>query len=147
MTTEEALTLKYFTAEEIEKTGAKLFEVKLVLFQRMDKFRTLINRRIRLLHNGLTTGNHKSPEHSQGMACDCYLDPRDGKTDFYFIFKCAIDAGFNKIGIYWNGTTYSFHLAIAPKSAFWLATKKKQGEPWKFGALLRDPKEVLQKSA
>ena len=139
MTDDEFKQVQCFTRKEIEATGAKLADVQLSLFLRMDKFRKLLNRRVRLLNNGLTTGNHKSIEHSQGKACDCYLDPRDGKTDFYFVFKCAIDAGFNKIGIYWNGSVYSFHLASAPKSAFWSATKGKTGEPWKFASLILDP--------
>jgi hypothetical protein len=139
MTDEELKQVIHFAKGEIEATGAKLQDVKLRLFLQMDKLRDALGRRIRLLNNGLTTGNHKSVEHQQGEACDFYLDPRDGKTDYYFVFKCAIDAGFNKIGVYWNGTQFSFHVASAPKSAFWSATKHKIGEPWKFDGLIVDP--------
>lgn len=146
MTHAEISSLEYFTEEEITNTGACISDVQFLLFQKMEKLRTYLNRRIRLLHNGLTTGTHASREHRQGCACDFYLDPRDGKTDYYFVFKCAIDAGFNKIGVYWNGTAYSFHVAFSAKSSFWLATKKKKGDSWTFGALLRDPAEVLNKA-
>jgi hypothetical protein len=147
MTAEELKQVKHFDKKEIEATGAKLEDVQLRLLLKMDKLRDLIGRRIRLLNNGLTTGNHKSAEHPQGEACDFYLDPRDGKTDYYFVFKCAIDAGFNKLGVYWNGTQYSFHVASASKSAFWSATKTKTGEPWKFDGLIVDPAKKLSTSS
>lgn len=139
MTDAQISQLRYFTKEEIAKTDANISGLQFPLFQRLDLLRNRLGRKIRLLRNGLNTGNHKSIEHSQGLACDFYLDPRDGEVDYYFVFKCAIDCGFNKIGIYWNGLQYSFHLAIAQKAAFWSATKTKTGEPWKFDGLIVDP--------
>lgn len=136
MTTEEAKTLKHFSVEEIESTGADLFDVQLITMQKADTLRELLGRPIHLLSGGLTTGNHKSPEHAQGLAIDCYLD---APVDPYYMFKRALDAGFNRIGVYWNGTAYSFHLATGKAHGFWTATKPHKGALWKYGTINVDP--------
>lgn len=136
MTKDEAKTLKYFSDVEIAYTGAKINDVQYQLFVSMDKFRALVDRSVCLLPNGITTGNHKSEEHKNGLACDCYLP---GVVDPYFVFKKALDAGFNRIGVYWNGSQYSFHLAIGKTHGFWTARKTKRGEPWVYGSICVDP--------
>lgn len=144
MTIDEAKTLKHFSAAEIEATGAKLTDVRLSLFQRMDAFREDIKRSVHPLHNGITTGNHKSPEHPDGRACDFILSESDGPVDPYFVFKRLIDADFNRIGIYFNGQVYSFHAAYATRSGFWSGYKKGPGGPWTYGQLLLDLPQAVK---
>lgn len=144
MTLDEAKSLAHFTAEEIESTGAKLADVKFPLFQRMDKFREDIKRSVHPLHNGITTGNHKSLEHPDGRACDFILSESDGPIDPYFVFKRLIDADFNRIGIYFNGQVYSFHAAYADRSGFWSGYKKGPGGPWTYGQLLLDLPQAVK---
>lgn len=144
MTQEEAKSLVHFTAEEIESTGAKLADVKYLLFQRMDKFREDIKRSVHPLHNGITTGSHKSAEHPDGRACDFYLDAADGPVDAYYTYKRLIDAGFNRIGVYYNGSVWSFHAAYGPRSGFWSGRKKARGTPWVYDKLRFDLPDLLK---
>lgn len=136
MTNEECLTLRHFTEREITSTGANLVDVQFSTFHKMDKLRDLLDRSINLLHGGITTGNHKSAEHGLGLAVDFSLA---GAVDPYFVFKKALDAGFNRVGIYWNGSVHSFHVATGPAHGFWVATKAKRGDPWKYGTINVDP--------
>lgn len=135
MTLDEAKTLRRFTAAEIEATGARLEDVQFKTFQAMDKFRDLLGRPVHLLPGGITTGSHKSTEHSAGLAVDCYLD---GDTDPYFVFKQALNAGFNRVGIYWNGRMYSFHVALGEAYGFWTGLKKLGARQWSYGKLRFD---------
>lgn len=142
-----------FTPEEIENTGAKLQDVKILLMCALQQVRTGIGRKVRLLYNGLTTGNHKAKEHPEGKAVDFYLDVGDGPINSFTIILVVIHAirsGFNGIGIYWNGTTYSFHLDLRPIECFalWVGFKNKRSEGWKYITIVGktanafDPKEV-----
>lgn len=135
MTLDEVKSLAHFTAEEIEATGANLSDVQLTTFKHMDKLRELLGRSIHLLPGGITTGSHKSAEHAAGLAVDCYLS---GDTDPYFFFKKALDAGFNRIGIYWNGRMYSFHVALGESHGFWSGLKKICARQWTYGKLRFD---------
>lgn len=138
MTEKECKQLEpYFSKKEIEATGAKLEEVSFVLFQKLLKLRLALDIRMKLLHNGLTTGNHKSEFHPKGEAVDFFLA---SSVDPYWVFKQAVKVGFLRVGIYWNGQTYSFHLDLGSEPAFWFGVKSKKGEPWKFGRLIVDPK-------
>jgi len=141
MTEKECKQLEpYFSKKEIEATGAKLEEVSFALFQRFVNFRKAIEIKIKLLHNGITTGNHKSEFHPKGEAVDFFLA---SSADPYWVFKQAVKAGFLGVGIYWNGEGYSFHLDLRKEPAFWFGVKSKKGDPWKFGRLIVDPKNEL----
>lgn len=140
MTEQELASItKRFTKAEIEKTGAKLADVNFEAFKKMVKFRELIKTEVYFVHNGITTGNHKSPGHPAGKA----YDVRVPKASFYDVFRAAIEAGFTKIGVYWNGAAYSYHLEDSEKAAFWMGTKSAPGVgPWKFDQLIMDPRKA-----
>lgn len=133
-----------FSPEEIENTGAELQDVQLITIYKLQKFRLLENRPISLLPGGLTTGNHKSPEHYRGKAVDIAIPGNQENVNVSQVFKNALQAGFKGFGVYHNGTAYSFHLHIGKKFAFWLGYKKHREKDWKYKSLIIDPKEFTK---
>ncbi len=133
-----------FTPEEIERTGAKLSDVKVDTMIRLNKFRIISGRRVYLVLNGLTTGNHKSPEHPDGKAVDGYYHPADGDVDYKSIFYKGLESGFKGIGIYYNkeNDLYTFHLDTG-RFRCWGAYKEKKHLKWNYFSLLVDPKSLL----
>lgn len=133
--------IEYYTPDEITATGAKLEDVQLETIQAADRFRALVGKRVHPLFNGITTGNHKSKEHEDGLAIDVWVE---GHPSPYFVFKRALDAGFTRIGVYWNGVAYSFHLALGAKHGFWTAYKSDPDvKQWTYGRIIVDPAEML----
>lgn len=137
-----------FSPEEIAKTGARLEDVRLVLFVCLQNFRTALRQNISLLFNGLTTGFHVSPEHPRGEAVDFIIS---GDIDIRRVVVLLIRAGFNGIGVYWNGQIYSFHadLRSVERFAIWTGVKDKPGAgPWQMKTIVGntintfDPREV-----
>lgn len=130
-----------FKPEEIARTGALLADVQLRTVIALQVFRRIMARRVGLLVNGITTGDHKAAEHFLGLAVDGYLYPDDGIVDISIIFKAALAAGFKGIGIYWNGQQYSFHLDLRSEFSFWAGYKNKsQGvTSWAYMPILNDP--------
>jgi len=131
MTPEQAEDLRYFTAAEIERTGARLQDVQLELMQALDSLRHELGRRIKLLKNGMTTGKHSSREHPEGRAVDFTLDNRDGpitQDTLYLIFTLGIRLGFRGFGYYFNGKTWSFHLDLRSGCDIWTGRKKAPGK-------------------
>jgi len=112
-----------FTAAEVETTGAALDDVQLKLMIALQAFRILIDRRVGLIRNGMTTGDHKSKEHPLGLAVDGFLYPDDGQIEISDIVKAALAAGFKGMGVYWNMKQFSFHLDLRPDLAFWYGFK------------------------
>ena len=104
-----------FTAAEIEATGASLGDIQVRLMVTLQKLRTLVNRPVHLLYNGMTTGNHKSPFHKKGMASDFWVE----RSGYQRTMKAMFEAGFTGIGSYWNGTAYSYHGDIGEPMRFW----------------------------
>lgn len=137
-----------FTPQEITSTGAKLVDVSVETIIAAQKFREYIRRKVKLLPNGITTGEHKSLAHKLGYAVDVSLFPADGPVNIHYIFKGAIASGFFGIGIYWNQKQYSLHLEIKNKFrqdfAWWLGIKDpgKKIFDWQWFSLLRDPKSI-----
>ena len=102
--------------------------------------RVIIDRRVGLLLNGMTTGDHKAPEHPAGLAVDGYFFPADGAVEVGDIVKAALEAGFHGIGVYWNGVQFSFHLDLRPTYNFWYGSKEAPGVgSWKFSSLFITP--------
>ena len=130
--------IKYFTQKEVEATGANIEDVDFDALNALDDLRDYLNCPIYLIHNGMTTGKHKSDGHVKGLAIDCYISY---DIHYYKVFQAALKFGFNKIGIYWNGSIYSYHLEIAWVPAFWMGTKKIGEKNWTYGNLIKDPKE------
>lgn len=136
--------IAHFTAEEIEATGANLAHVQIRLLTAMERFREKLGRPFKLIPGGMTTGNHKAPEHAAGLAVDGFVPGLDGVADTITaedVFKAALGAGFRGIGVYWNGSIYSFHLDLRPVLSFWTGTKAPGAAGWNYGKLINDPRE------
>lgn len=138
MTRAEFKPLRYFTASEVERTGASIADVQRETMYAIDDFRHEMGIPVRLLFNGITSGNHKSAGHPNGLAVDCTIS---GTVDVGEVFKNALIAGFKAIGIYWNGAAYSFHLELADRYRFWSGRKAEGEAKWTYGRLIVDPKE------
>lgn len=136
--------IKYFTKKEVQRTGAKLKDVKFQLIYTIDLFRAASKRKVKLLKNGITSGNHKSKWHPNGKAIDCYYDPSEGVVDIKKVLALALKVGFKGIGIYWNASgIYSFHFDLRSTYSFWIGTKKSpKAKSWKYGILIVDPKNI-----
>ncbi len=134
-----------YTPEEVTNTGAMLDDVQLRLMLSVQAFRTILDRRVGIFVNGLTTGNHKAIEHGLGLAGDGFLYPSDGPTDTNLILKAALTAGFKGIGIYWNGVQYSFHLDLRNEYGFWGGYKDvtKGVKDWVYTSLLTELSSIL----
>ena len=133
--------IQFFTQSAIEATGSNIEDVKTELVLRYDHFRKLLNRRVYLIKNGITTGVHSSKSHSNGLAGDHYLDPADGEIDIVYSFKCALEAGFKEYGVYWNGAAYSFHLGCNKRYKFWSCKINVYGR--QYYSLITDPRLVI----
>ena len=131
----------HFSALEVEATGASLADVQVRLMISLQAFRVILDRRVGLVFNGMTTGSHKALEHTAGLAVDGYLYPGDGPVAVGDIVKAALTAGFHGIGIYWNGKQFSFHLDLRQDYAFWSGIKSSPQAPggWVFDSLFFMP--------
>ena len=143
MTRAELKKCPNFSYKEIVGTGAKLKDVKAPTMYKLQKLRRKLKRRIRLLKNGITSGKHNSKRHPNGEAIDFALYANYGVVDSivcYQVVKLALAAGFNGIGVYWNGKAYSFHVDTRPLFTPWGACRKKG--KWVYFNLLKDPKGI-----
>jgi len=131
----------------IERSGAILTDVNLMLILSLDKFCELIQRRICILANGLTTGKHSSTYHPRGLAVDIAFLEGNGAINIYEIWKAAIEAGFKGIGIYYNGTAYSIHLDMRPRLGLWSGWKRHGEKNWHYTGVFQDPKSFISKAA
>lgn len=136
--------IENYTPEEIEDTGADLKDVKRITICSLQDFRNYVRRRVGLIKNGITTGNHKAPAHARGLAVDGFLYPEDGPINVQLIYKGAVSAGFTAVGIYWNQVQYSFHLEHRDTIARWLGIKNasKGIHEWQWFPLINDPKKM-----
>ena len=144
MLSEEFSMLKYFTQGEVERSGAKIEDVKYKTMIALDDFRGLIDRKVFILKNGMTSGGHRSETHKNGEAVDNRIDgdPIHPKIVLY----TALQVGFRGFGVYWNGMTYTYHFDLRPKFAFWGGRKSKPGSEneWVYcNSLIADPQVLL----
>lgn len=133
--------IRHFTAEEVERTGAHLSEVKSRLLQHLEIFRREIGQPVYLVRDGLTSGTHACQLHVLGEAGDIAL------KDFepHEVLKAALEAGFNGIGLYLReGKGWvSAHLDLRADRAFWVAAKKKHDRNWIYKGMIPDFKAYL----
>jgi uncharacterized protein YcbK (DUF882 family) len=131
-----------FTSEEVSNTGADVGIVKLALMQALQKFRMdeRINRVVVLLPGGMTSGAHQAPEHARGEAADISfrITQTPPITD---VVNAAHQAGFRGIGVYHNGSAYSFHLDVGETYRSWSAFKRHGDTRWTYGPMFVDPAE------
>jgi hypothetical protein len=141
--------IENFTPKEVQETGADLFDVKVESIIAIQKFRTYVRRRVKLLRNGITTGGHQAQAHPEGYAIDFWLDPNDGPITIHQIYKGCLHAGFWAFGIYWNQKLYSFHGEVKnpyrKDFARWIGVKdaEKNVRDWQWFSLLRDPRKLV----
>lgn len=136
--------IENYTPKEIEETGANMKDVQRITICSLQDFRNYVRRRVGLLKNGITTGNHKAPGHSRGLAVDGFLYPEDGPINIQLIYKGAVSAGFTAVGIYWNQIQYSFHLEHRDTIARWLGVKNSSRgiNDWYWYPLINDPTKI-----
>lgn len=137
--------IKNFTPNELIGTGAKLSDVKVQTIIALQLYRTLIKKRIRLIHNGITTGKHSAVQHPNGEAVDFFHDQRDGEVVIPNCVTFAVQSGFNGIGIYYNRETslHSFHFDTRKYFTPWIGMKLKRKHDWKYDSALKDPQIEL----
>lgn len=126
--------IQYFTAREIENTGANIADVEYDLIHNLDRLRQMLKKKIYLLPNGLTTGNHSSKEHPEGIAGDFTIQGITAK-DVVKVVVLASYIGFKGIGVYRNENgAYSFHMDLRNELALWKGTKYEDGG-WNYSSL------------
>jgi len=119
----EDYAISDFRPWEIARVGTDLKDVQVTVFVLAQKFRDEMDRRVKII--SLTGGEHKPGSyHYLGRAMDFVLYLMDGPVDIYVVFKAALLAGFNGIGIYWNGKRFSFHVDTRSHYTFWCGHKK-----------------------
>ena len=121
------------TEKELTSTGAQIKDIDYFSFQRLCEFRKLLNSPIHFIFNGITTGKHLSAGHPEGKAFDLFIP----NIPPYKIICTAIDAGLKRIGVYFNGTAYSYHLENG-KCALWYGEKFTAND-WEYSRLVKVP--------
>ena len=131
MKPEDFKKVRKFTQVEVERTGAKIEDVKAELIFGLDRVRLEVDRRIKPLKNGFTTGKHSSREHPDGKAVDFIFYEKDGvitQDTLYTLHKAGLDNGFMGFGFYFNGRVWSFHLDRRKVYAAWTGRKSAPGK-------------------
>lgn len=94
-----------------------------------------------ILDNGLNSGDHVSESHKKGEAIDFTIDK---DILLFTIIVLMVRAGFNGIGVYYNGNVYSFHGDIGSIRQ-WVGFKKKGEKQWHpYLNLVNDPKQFTK---
>jgi hypothetical protein len=137
-----------FTAKEIKCTGAVLSDVNIQLIVGLQKLRKVLNTPLKLIYNGLTTGNHSSELHKKGYAVDFYFDFKKNHVNYNnyknWVYQ-AIKCSFSGIGIYYcHEVGYmTMHLDLRKTGfASWSGTKKVKIDNWKYSSLFKNLKEL-----
>lgn len=140
MKPEDWKDIEWFTEKEVMATGADVAKVTKTLMMRLDDLRDCVGAMI-LAHNGMTSGDHKSIGHPEGRAADFSLRSNLAPDK---VVKSALACGFKKIGTYWNGVAYSYHVELAQDYAFWMATKAAPGpdHKWTYHPVNFDPRKA-----
>jgi len=134
--------VRFFSAEEIEATGAKLRRVQRRLVYALDDFRAILGCPVILLHNGMTTGEHASYTHGIGLAVDIAFREANHPKNMRALPMMAAAVGFRGIGVYWGGTGYSMHLDLGMVFRQWARWRHHREKEWHEGALIVDPKDL-----
>jgi hypothetical protein len=141
--------IENFTADEVRRTGAALVDVNPFTMRALQAFRThkLVDRTVILLHNGITTGEHKSWQHPNGTAVDvCFRDVGSPVVPKQLVYA-AEDVGFRGIGLYYNGAAISMHLDLGPDIRRWCGVKPHRSQRRTMLDLILDPIQLKEKGA
>ena len=130
-----------FSAREIQRAGGKLAGIDFASFMVLQAWRTAIGQPVKFQKNGINSGDHDSEEHPDGKAFDVYTVRRITFRTVRRLVYLALKCGFRGIGIYHNGTMYSFHLDTGENRG-WVARKKRRGRRWSYYPMIVDPKSA-----
>lgn len=127
-----------FKPAEITRTGSRVSDVQLQVMTSAQAMRERLGRRVKPI--SFTGGKHSANSyHYLGRAMDFVLYAQDGEIVIADVFKAAVNAAYNGVGIYWNGKMWSFHVDTRSAFGFWSATKKKGQRKWTYFPLSLDP--------
>ena len=125
--------MKYFSTKEILNAGSSpellTDELKKVLdyFAGLMKLNFGAKVYVILLKNGLTSGQHASPEHREGKAVDFVIINKTGKSiRAYQVTQMMSYAGFRSCGAYYNGVAWSFHGDVGDRFRQWFWDKREK---------------------
>ena len=125
--------MKYFSTKEILNAGSSpellTDELKKVLdyFAGLMKLNFGAKVYVILLENGLTSGQHASPEHREGKAVDFVIINKTGNSiRAYQVTQMMSYAGFRACGAYWNGIAWSFHGDVGDRFRQWFWDKREK---------------------
>ena len=120
-----------FSDQEIFKAGSDPKKLDENQCNTLDLFASMLkedyNKKIYvvLLFNGLTSGDHASPEHKEGKATDFIIVNKSGKhLDAKKVCHYMALAGFRGIGAYYNGLAWSFHGDTGDRIRSWFWDKR-----------------------
>lgn len=138
-----------FTPREVTDTGANLKDVNALGMVTLQRFRAHpdVDRKVLLLHNGITTGGHESWQHKNGTAFDVTFEDYEKPLSPKRLVYAAEDVGFRGIGLYYNGAAISMHLDLGPRIRRWLWIKPHRSETWTKLDMILDPIELKRKGA
>ena len=129
--------IKYFSKNEVIEAGGDPAGMDFVFMRKLDRVRAILGRRIKLIYNGLNSGNHKAILHKNGKAADWYLPIEDGTIDVLTVLYAVLSSGLRGFGVYWNGVAFSFHTDNRKRIAFWKADKRGK-QPWTYAKFLEN---------
>ena len=130
------LNITAVSPADVEETGASLDSVQAQTIATLQNVVDTIERPARLIKNGLTTGSHNAKEHAVGLAVDFYFINKVDKSEINQIIFAMIRAGFNGIGVYWNGNIFSFHGDLRATPVVWRGEKSGIEEQWKYTTII-----------
>jgi len=128
--------ITHFTSNEVIATGAHIEDVAYLTIKYLDRVRSLVDKPIKLIHNGLTSGNHTSRTHLEGCAVDFYVMDDISHTEAVKVALYGVSVGFRGIGVYWNGEAYSFHFDTRNELGTWYGTKTNKNDSWCYHGLM-----------
>jgi hypothetical protein len=131
-----------FTEKEIVNSGAQLYDVQLCTMIRAKRLRLALGVPLRIVRNGLTTGDHvQNSYHYKGLAIDLAFCG-DGKLPCPVgeIFYLAMASEFRGFGLYCTGGRYSIHCDCRDSFASWIGIPDPScPNKWKYGSLFLSP--------
>lgn len=130
MTKNDFIYISWFTATELEATGANINDIDFFTVKALDEARIILDEQINPLLNGITSGKHSSSTHKDGKAIDftCEADPLK-------IILTLASVGFTGIGVYVNEFGFrSYHADTGKGLRTWKGTKAEDGT-WRYTKL------------
>lgn len=114
----------------IEKTGADFDKLDSDMLIALHRFNVTIHEKygwiVKLIYNGMNSGDHSSKTHPEGKAVDFTVEGEN--VNPFFVICEMIVSGFRGIGTYWNGVARSYHGDVRKTFAQWQWRNKRDDE-------------------